>query len=96
MAKQKFRRYQFVQVASRPNDHVSVYGNFPGIICGSYSDKFGGKRVNIYSVYELGVTKDGVDKVVDRRSWYDESQISPTQAQDTCLAADLIEEYNLG
>jgi hypothetical protein len=89
MTKQKFRRYQFVFVDKYKDGKRSINGDFTGIISGSYSDQYGGKGVDTYTIYKL---KD--DKVVDCCSWYDDWQLTLLLVQDAEHAAELIERYN--
>ncbi len=83
---QKFRHYQFVHVKS---GYSSMTFALDGIIHGSYSDLFGGKCVDKYSIFKL---ED--DVVVDCMAWFDEWQVSLSPEQDIDRAAQLIENYN--
>jgi len=93
--KQKFRRSTFVKVDNEMPNHMShFFCGFVGIVDATYSQKFGGKDIKSYAVYQLN---DDRTKVINRISWYDEEQLTalPDEEQDRDKAEDMIEEYNL-
>ena len=102
MTEQKFRRYQFVYVCKEKDGHSSRNGDFTGIISGSYSDQFGGKNVDSYTIYKLHPAvsinpEGGVDsKVMDCCAWYGTWQLTLLKFQGADLAAEMIEQYNFG
>ncbi len=88
--KQKFKRYQFVNVDKEDATHRSHKGGFAGIISGTYSDEYGGKNINSYTIYKIG----DKGQVVDCCSWYEEWQLRLWSYQDAEMAGNMIEAYN--
>lgn len=89
--KQKFRKLSFVSVCKNmPPEMVHFDSNFTAIIDGTYSQIYGGTDIDSYSLYKI---EEG--KVVNRISWYRESQLTLLEDQDKDKAEDMIEEYNL-
>lgn len=88
--KQKFSILSFVRVCKDMPLHMRHFpSDFIGIVAGTYSQKYGGKDIDQYSLW---VVKDG--KVVNRISWYHEDQLTLCDDQDSMNAEDMIEEYN--
>lgn len=80
---QKFHKLSFV--------NVKDFGtNFSGIIDGSMTQIFGGKRTDKYRVF---VVKQG--HVKSRAAWVSEGRMSLASDQDSALAESMIEEYML-
>jgi len=90
--KQKFKKLSFIHVCKELPDDMSHFENdFDGIVCGTYSQEYGGGNIKDYCVYKL---ENG--KIVDQIAWYDESQITLSDHQDRDKAEEMIEKYNLG
>lgn len=90
--RQKFRQHTFVKVTGNmPPTMAHFDKGFIGIVCGTYSQAYGGKDIDSYCLYKL---KDG--KIVDRVSWYQEDQLTalPKAQQSRTRAENLVEAYN--
>jgi len=63
--------------------------DFDGIVDSTYSQAYGGRDIDNYSIYKI---EDG--KIVDRIAWYKEDQLTLLETQDTALAEKMVEDYN--
>ena len=89
--KQKFIKLTFVKVDDEMPEMMSHFDKgFIGIVDGTYSQLYGGNDINSYGLYKV---EDG--KIVNRISWYYESQLTELEEQDRGKAEDMIEAYNL-
>jgi hypothetical protein len=88
---QKFRKLTFVKVDDEMPEMMSNFDKgFVGIVDGTYSQLYGGDDIKSYGLYKV----EG-DKIVNRISWYYESQLTELKEQDKEKAEDMIEVYNL-
>ena len=89
--KQKFRKLTFVKVDRKmPSMMAHFDAGFIGIVDGTYSQICGGNNIKSYCLYKV----EG-DKIVNRISWYNESQLTELEEQDRDKAETMIELYNL-
>jgi hypothetical protein len=89
--KQKFRKLTLVHVCKDMPSYQSHFeSDFDAIVCGTYSQIYGGDDIDSYSLYKI---KDG--KIVNHISWYEENQLTELEGQDRERAEEMIEEYNL-
>ena len=89
--KQKFGKLTFVHVCKDMPVHMKHFeSDFDAIVCGTYSQIYGGNDINSYSLY---VIENG--KVVNSISWYKEYQIIALEDHNYKNAEEMIEEYNL-
>lgn len=87
--KQKFGMLSFVHVCAEMPSYMNHFdSDFDGIVDGTYSQLYGGQDINSYALYKI---KDG--KIVNRISWYEESQLTLLPEQDRDKAERLIENY---
>lgn len=85
--KQKFRKLTFVKVDDEMPQSMSHFDKgFIGIVDGTYSQIYGGDKIDIYSLYK---TEEG--QVVNRISWYKEYQLTELKDQDREKAEEMIE-----
>ena len=90
--RQKFRRLSFVHVQREmPSSMAHFDSDFDAIVEGTYSQLYGGRNIDSYSLYRL----EG-NKIVDNLSWYHEDQLTLLPEQDAEKAERMIEEYNFG
>lgn len=75
----------FVLIKNRDGREV------PAIIDATYSQQFGGKNIEDYSVYTLD---ESLNKITNRIAWIEESQITIVPHKDDLKALELIEEFN--
>lgn len=88
--KQKFGKLSFVKVCNEMPDCMKHFeSGFDAIVCGTYSQLYGGTNIRSYSLYML---RDGA--IVNRISWYLESQLTLLTSQDKDRAEQMIEDYN--
>ncbi len=88
--KQKFRQLSFVKVCKKmPEDMKYFDKDFKAIVGGTYSQIYGGRDIDSYSLYQI---KDG--KIVDELSWYYENQLTLLPDQDRDKAEEMIEDYH--
>ena len=89
--KQKFGKLWFVSVCDEMPPHMSHFeSGFDAIVCGTYSQIYGGDDIDSYSLY---VIRD--KKIVNCISWYKENQLTLLDRHSRDLAEEMIEEYNL-
>ena len=89
--KQKFGKLTFVHVCKEMPEVMSHFdSDFDAIVDGTYSQLFGGKDIDSYSLYKLN---GNGKKIIDNISWYHEHQLSALEKQDEKLAEELIETY---
>ncbi|MHC4616801.1 MAG: hypothetical protein ACYTEQ_03510 [Planctomycetota bacterium] len=87
--KQKFGKLSFVHVCKDlPPDMGHFLSDVDAIVDGTYSQKFGGRDIDSYSLF---VIRAG--KVVDNISWYEEDQLTLLPDQDRDRAEEMIEAY---
>ncbi len=72
-----------------PPDMWHFEKGFIGIVQGTYSQIYGSKDIDNYSVYQT----DG-EKIINIISWYRENQLTLMEHQDREKAEEMIEEYN--
>ena len=90
--KQKFGKLSFVKVCDEMPSHMRHFeSGFDAIVCGTYSQLYGGTNVNGYSLYMI---RDGI--IINRLAWYDEDQLTSLKNQDRDKAEQMIEDYNFG
>ena len=88
--KQKFRRLTLVKVAEKMRSNMSHFDSgFIGIVCGTYSQLYGGKDFDSYCLYKVEN-----DKIINRISWFNENQLKELPTQNRMKAEQLIDEYN--
>ena len=88
--KQKFRKLTFVKVSDKLPDCMSHFPcGFIAIVNGTYSQIYGGRNIESYSLY---VVENG--KVVNSIAWYYEDQLTELPEQDRAKAENMIEDYN--
>lgn len=91
--KQKFRKLTFVHICKEMPSHMSCFeSDFDAIVNGTYSQLYGGKDIDSYSLFVL--RGDG-KKIIDKISWYKECQLTALEKQDSKLAEELIEKYHM-
>jgi len=89
--KQKFRKLSFVHVTKDMPDYMGHFdSDFDAIVDGTYSQIYGGRGLGSYALYKI---EEG--KVVNRLSWYKESQLILLPVQDYEKAEGMVEIYNL-
>ena len=87
---QKFPKLTFIKVTSEMPQEMSHFeAGFEGIVEGTYSQMYGGRDVDNYSVWMI---RNG--KVVNRISWYRENQLTALPEQSRERAEQMIEDYN--
>jgi hypothetical protein len=90
--KQKYPAYSFVHVCKEMPPYMKHFHcDFDAIVGYTYSQKYGGKNIKSYSLYQIA---NG--KVVNSIAWYDESQLTMLENQSKEKAEEMIEQYNLG
>jgi hypothetical protein len=88
--KQKFGKLSFVKVCDdMPECMRHFESGFDAIVCGTYSQIYGGTDIKSYSLYMI---RDGI--IVNRTSWYREPQLTLLENQDKDKAEQMIEDYN--
>lgn len=88
--RQKFSKLSFVRVCDEMPESMSHFDSgFNAVVCGTYSQEYGGTDVGSYSLYMI---KDG--SIVNRVSWYHEDQLTLLNNQDKDKAEQMIEDYN--
>lgn len=91
--KQKFRKLTKVHVCKEMPDFMDHFeSDFDAIVDGSCSQLYGGSDIEQYALYQL--SEDG-KKIINRISWYYESQLTELPDQDRELAEEMIETYNM-
>ena len=89
--KQKFKKLKFVRVCKEMPCYMEHFdSDFDAIVCGTYSQIYGGGNIGEYSLYKI----EG-GKIVNRICWYEESQLSLLADQNHERAEQMIEDYNL-
>ena len=89
--KQKFGKLKFVRVCDEMPGNMKYFDSgFDAIVCGTYSQIYGGINTESYSLYKIDS-----GKVVNRISWYYEPQLTLLDEQDMDKAEQMIEDYNL-
>jgi hypothetical protein len=90
--KQKFGKLSFVHVTKDMPTWMSHFdSDFDAIVEGTYSQMYGGKDVDSYSLFKI---ENG--KIVNCISWYHEPQLTLLPEQDRDKAEAMIEEYRMG
>ena len=88
--KQKFSKFSFVHVCKKmPKEMSHFESDFDAIVEGTYSQLYGGKDINSYSLYML---EKG--KIIDNIAWYYEKQLTLLSEQNKDKAEQMIEDYN--
>ena len=89
--KQKFGKLTFVHVCKEMPEFMSHFeSDFDAIVDGTYSQLYGGKDIDSYSLYKLS---ENGKEIVNHISWYHERQLTALEKQDKELAEELIETY---
>ena len=87
--RQKFRRLAFVHVCKDMPPWMAHFdSDFDAIIDGTYSQLYGGRDVDSYSLFQI---EDG--QVVNHISWYKEEQLTLLPKQDQGKAEQMVEDY---
>jgi hypothetical protein len=87
--KQKFKAFSFVRVCDEMPQHMVHFDKgFDAVVRGTYSQIYGGKDIDSYSLFKI---RNG--KIIATISWYDEDQL--TQIDNAGDPQEMVEDYHL-
>jgi hypothetical protein len=86
----KFQRLVFVHIGAMPVGMSHFPANCDAIICGTYSDLYGGRDTKSYKVFLIDKK---TNKCVTTCAWYLENQLTALPYQDSDAASKIIGEY---
>ena len=88
--KQKFKAFSFVRVCDDMPKHMNHFDKgFDAVVRGTYSQLYGGKSIDQYSLYKI---EKG--KIVNSISWYEEGQLKELTDHNYGDSQEMVENYN--